>query len=111
MRTQDDSKALSQPDRGQRRTPIEIPNSKFVDVAPLKGKKGQGKIGTYKVTFEFGDKSALRISGELEGEGKWDQTGAGVSMQTARSTFRGTIDGDSVSGLKFCKDNTEPLIS
>jgi len=39
MRTQDDSKALSQPDRGQHRTPIEIPNSKFVDVAPLKKDK------------------------------------------------------------------------
>ncbi len=119
MRTQDERTASSAAEGTRRGDPIEIPKLKFVDIVPqktdqktvfsLKGKSGQGQIGKAKVTFAFNSDGTLRIRGELEGDGKWEQVGSGVSMRTALSTFRGRIDGDKVSGLRFVKDNSEPL--
>ena len=74
----------------------------------LAGKTGRGTIGKYKVTMEFCANGDLIISGEMTGEGKWSpSTSTSIKMETAISSFRGNIDGDKVSGLKFLKDNKD----
>ena len=73
------------------------------EVPSIKGKRGKGKIGNASVTFDFRDDKnrTLIISGDMEGTGTWEQTGSALRMTTEVSTFRGTIDGDKASGLRF----------
>jgi hypothetical protein len=95
------------PGRGK---PIEIPRPKSVDVGPMKkgksplaGKTGVGRIGNSKVTMKFQENNELVISGELEGKGRWTATDSAVYLETQLATFRGTIDKEKVSGLRFMR--------
>lgn len=99
-------------------TKIEIKRPIFVDPGSptkgkgsvLAGKRGTGKIGDFNATIEFGQDGQFTISGEIQGKGKWSETDTGgVYMETERSTFRGNIKGNTVSGLWFTKDNSRPL--
>jgi hypothetical protein len=99
-------------------TGIEFQRPKFVDPGSLAkgkgsvlvGKKGDGKIGDSKVTIQFGADGRLVIGGELEGTGKWSETDTGaVYLETALSTFRGSIRGNTVSGLRFTRDVSQPV--
>jgi hypothetical protein len=75
------------------------------DALSLKGRKGQGKIGDSQVTFDFHQNGDLVITGKLKGKGTWTQHGATVFMETAVSTFQGTITGNRVSGQRTLKEN------
>jgi hypothetical protein len=75
-------------------------------VASVAGKTGTGTIGTSKVSIKFTGKDGkgkFVVSGELEGEGEWQQDGSGVVMETALSKFRGAIRGDKLTGVRFTK--------
>ena len=103
-------------DRGIPGKGITLPKTKVIDPGPLKkapslaGKKGQGRIGNFKVTMEFGANGELVISGELQGNGKWSQTDSGgVTMETDASKFRGNINGEQLAGVRFSKNNSQPL--
>ncbi len=74
----------------------------------LAGKTGRGKIGKYNVAVQFLTTGEMTISGDLTGQGKWSEPSLGdVYLETAISTFRGKIDGENVSGLRFIKDNKD----
>jgi hypothetical protein len=98
---------------------IEMPKPKFVDPGPpkkgakgsvLAGRKGRGKLGDLAVTIEFDPKGNFEITGDAKGNGKWSETETGgVYMESERSTFRGNIKKDTVSGLWFTKDNSRPV--
>jgi hypothetical protein len=75
------------------------------DPLSLKGRKGQGKIGDSHVTFDFRENGDLVITGKLKGKGTWTQTGATVFMETAVSTFEGTLRGNRASGQRTLKEN------
>jgi hypothetical protein len=77
------------------------------DMLSLEGKKGQGWIGTATVAFHFRENGTFVITGQMTGEGMWTQTGAAVVMETARSTFKGTITGNRVSGQRTLKANRQ----
>jgi hypothetical protein len=110
------SKAPRTESSGPRGGVITNPGLKTVDpgamklggskVAPVAGKTGTGTIGTSKVSIKFTGKDGkgkFVVSGELEGEGEWQQDGTGLVMETALSKFRGVLRGDKLVGVRFTK--------
>ncbi len=99
--------------------PIVKPNLKSAASGPLQtneksplsinGKCGEGRIGTATVKMCFREKGELEITGDLAGKGKWEQSGSGVTLSTKVSTYRGSIEGTKVAGVRFVRDNSQPL--
>lgn len=99
--------------------PIDKPEIKSADPGPMKktesaalsivGKEAKGTIGKYSVTFRFMKKGKLIISGEMQGEGKWEQLGDNLYLTTERATYRGTIVGNSISGRRFSREDSQTL--
>jgi hypothetical protein len=70
------------------------------DTNSVSGRQGKGKLGTANVTLDFFKGGDFAVSGELEGFGKWTQTGNAVTMETSISKFQGVIDGNKAKGKR-----------
>lgn len=69
--------------------------------ASLGGNNFAGKLGKTQVTFSFnvdGTMQILDAKGKSTGSGKWVRAGDRLTMETARSSFTGTISGSTASG-------------
>lgn len=94
------------------------PELKRVELGPMAGgkapsvagKTGTGTIGTAKVTITFTGKDGkgkFVVSGDLTGEGEWEQDGVAVTMETALSKFRGVMRDKQLAGVRFTKKQGE----
>ena len=82
--------------------------SRLPDSATVAGQTYQGKIGHASVVIGFAAAGEFQVFGEMEGPGKWTQNGAGLLLETATSWYRGQLEGERLSGLRFLKDGSEP---
>jgi hypothetical protein len=78
---------------------------------PVAGRAFQGRIGKHHVSIQFADNGHFSVSGEMQGQGTWTQTGSGLLLETAVAKLRGNLDGDKITGLRFVKDASEPALS
>ena len=77
--------------------------------AAVAGKIFQGKIGKLSVVMLFAEGGEFTVSGEMQGQGQWTQTADGLLLQTPVATYRGNVNADGITGLRFVKDSSEPL--
>jgi hypothetical protein len=79
--------------------------------SPVAGRVFQGRIGKYHVSLQFADTGQFSVSGEMEGQGTWTQSGGGLLLETPVAKLRGNVEGDKITGLRFVKDASEPAMS
>jgi hypothetical protein len=77
----------------------------------IAGRTFAGQIGPHRIVIRFASSGAFVVSGELQGSGRWTQDGSGLLLETAIAKYRGQIDGDRISGLRFRIDGAQPIIA
>ncbi len=77
--------------------------------AAVAGKTFQGKIDNRSVVIRFAEGGEFIVDGEMQGQGQWTQTGDGLLLQTPIATYRGNVQADWITGVRFVKDGSEPM--
>jgi hypothetical protein len=83
--------------------------SRQAEASAVAGRTFEGRIGPQRVVIRFAASGEFVVSGELQGTGRWTQDGSGLLMETAIAKYRGQIDGDRISGLRFLFDGSQPI--
>jgi hypothetical protein len=77
--------------------------------AAVAGKTFQGKIDKYSVVIRFAEGGEFTVGGEMQGPGQWTQTSDGLLLETPISTYRGNVEADRITGVRFVKDGSGPM--
>lgn len=74
------------------------------------GRKGKGKIADSNVTFTFAKDGTFTVTGDLEGSGKWTQTGKAVTMETQISKFQGVAEDNKIRGVRVRRSDNGKIL-
>lgn len=84
-----------------------VEKGKIGPVPSLQGERLKGKIDKWDVAFEFFYDQTVIISGDLNGEGKWEQNGNALTIQTALAKFEGKFEADAIRGKRTINNMTD----
>jgi hypothetical protein len=83
--------------------------SRRAEAGTVAGRTFEGKIGAQRVVIRFAATGEFVVSGELQGTGRWTQDGSSLLLETTLAKYRGQIEGDRISGLRFLIDGSQPI--